>query len=113
MPLADPDDPELMAILPNSKKPAYQELKSIEATLTERLGLLDTQFKHLSVQRDLYLKQMSEINTLADKGDHIMRKTKLAVIVWGRVHRQMAAGITDPAMIDVFGMMKKAVDTAL
>jgi hypothetical protein len=68
---------------------------------------------HLSVRKDLYLKQVSEINKLSDKGHIPMRKTKLAIIVCGRVHRQIAAVTTDPAMIGVLGMMKKAIDTAI
>ena len=59
------------------------------------------------------MKQVAELNELVDLGNKVLRKTKLAIIVWGRVHRQMAAGVTDPAKIDVFGMLKKAADTAI
>lgn len=106
-------DPELTAIKKKDTAVTYQDLKRIEETLTDRLALLNSQFKHLSVELEYYYKQKNELNELNESSDKTLRKAKLAILVWSRVHRMMAAGVTDPATVDVFGMMKKAVDSAL
>jgi len=106
-------DPELTAIIKKDTTVTYQDLKRIEETLTDRLALFNSQFKHLSEELEYYFKQKNELNELVESSDKTLRKAKLAILVWNRVHRMMAAGVTDPATVDVFGMMKKAVDNAL
>jgi hypothetical protein len=53
------------------------------------------------------------LNEFVELTDNAQRKAKLAILVWTRVHRMMAAGITDPATVDVFGMMNKVVGKVL
>lgn len=40
------------------------------------------------------------------------RRLNLAIVAWSRAHQRMAAGITDPAQIDIFGIAKKAAGAA-
>ena len=106
------EDPELQEIIKPGKTASYQDLKVIEKVLTGRLALINSQFKHISTQWDIYLKQEKELRDIVVSNDKALRRAKLAMIIWGRVNRQMAAGIVDPAKIDVFGLAEKAVSVA-
>lgn len=107
------NDPELQGIIKKGAAANYKDLKKAENKLTERLELLNTQFKLLSTQLEYYVKQKNELNEFVELSDNALRKAKLAILLWTRVHRLMAAGITDPAKVDVFGLLNKAVGKVL
>jgi len=90
------------------KKLKYAALASIMP-----LALLNEQFEYLKMPMDIYLKQETKLNEMLENVKETLRKAKRSVIIWRRMHRMMASGITDPAKIDVFGLMKPVVDKAL
>jgi len=106
-------DPELQAVISPETAPNFKDLNRMERILTDRLALLNEQFEYLKVPMEIYLKQEAELNERVENVKETLRKVKLSVIIWSRMHRMMASGITDPAKIDVFGLMKSAVDKAL
>lgn len=106
-------DPELSNIVSDKKNITYKHLNDMEAILTGRLALLNRQFEYISPAVDYYLKQKNELNQMVDHGNQTLRKSKMAIIMWGRFHRLMANGVKDPAKFDVFRLMTTAANKAL
>jgi hypothetical protein len=52
------------------------------------------------------MRELDELILIADRG---IRQSKGAISVWRRSHQMMAAGITDPSAIDLFGIAQAAV----
>jgi hypothetical protein len=56
-----------------------------------------------------FQKEMQELDNLISIADRGIRQSKGAIVVWRRSHQTMAAGITEPAAIDLFGIAQAAV----
>ena len=106
-------DPELQAVVQPETDTSFADLNRMERLLTDRLALLNEQYEYLQVPMDMFLKQDAELNHTVEKIKETLRRVKLSVLLWGRLHRMMSAGITDPAKIDIFGLMKSAVNKAI
>lgn len=52
------------------------------------------------------IRELDDLIAIADRG---IDQSKAAIVVWRRAHQTMAAGITEPAAIDLFGIAKAAV----
>jgi hypothetical protein len=86
---------------------------AVENRLIHKLTVFRQVQEQLSPELELYHKQMRELEDIFRQSESASRKARVAVLVWSRAHRRMAAGITDPARINVFDLSKKAIDMAL
>jgi hypothetical protein len=64
---------------------------------------------HLYPEMEQFQKEMQELDNLIAIADRGIRQSKGAIAVWRRSHQTMAAGITEPAAIDLFGIAQAAV----
>jgi hypothetical protein len=103
-------DPEIEKALGAGGEISYKVLNQVETVLTDRLQLLDRQNEYLASGMAAYYNERNELNSIVDKTDETLQNSKLAILLWNRVHRMMAEGITDPAKINVFGIMTGAAD---
>ena len=53
---------------------------------------------------ELYWNKQQELQRLLAIYHANLRKARIAFIVWSQAHERLAAGITDPAKIDVLGL---------
>lgn len=80
----------------------------MEERLIFKLKVLHDIREQLSVDLDLYNKQVRELDEHTKIYNEALRKVRVVVIVWSKAHRKLAAGVTDPAKIDLVGMVVNA-----
>ncbi len=84
---------------------AGQISKSLAASLEGGKLIQD----HLFPEMEQYQKEMRELDDLIAIADRGVKQSKAAIVIWRRAHQTMAAGITEPAAIDLFGIAQAAV----
>lgn len=105
--------PALRAIPKSPMNPTEEELLLIEERMILTLERITNMKQQLVPELEIYWKQMQELDAATDVIDESLNKSQAAILVWSRTHRQMAAGIINPAKVDVFSLTKKAISTAL
>ena len=105
--------PSLRQIPKSLEKPTGKELLLMEDRLMQGLERITDMKQTLVPELEIYWKQMQELDEVTDVIDTGLNKSQAAILVWARTHRQMAAGIINPAKVDVFSLTKKAISTAL
>ena len=105
-------DAESAAALPAGKKPADAAVDAVEKRI---LGEIDT---HVHVRQDLlqqfenYRAEQIELDELRLKAQEAARLGRITLILWARSHRNLAAGVTVPAAINVMAIVKNAASGA-
>jgi hypothetical protein len=89
------------------------DLQAIEKRLLFKLSEVRNLKDQIEPELELYRNQQQELDDLVDAALGAIKKARVSIVVWSRVHRRMAAGITDPSKINMFGITKKVVDAAL
>jgi hypothetical protein len=89
---------------------------------------LDSLLMHIREQKDLitglgatqpWVVELARVADMVFDGvnDNLakrqLRKSQITVIVWSRVHRDLARGIVELAKVNIFDLTKNAIDTAL
>ena len=105
--------PSLRTIPKNLEEPTSEELLLMEDRVILALERITRMKETLVPELELYWKQQRELDEISDAIDEGLMKAQAAAIVWARTHRQMAAGIINPAKVDVFSLTKKAISTAM
>jgi hypothetical protein len=83
-------------------------MSSVEVRLSAKLRWLREVRDQLRPDVELYWKQQEELEKLTASYNKALRQASVAVLAWARAHARLAAGITDPAEIDVLGIARKA-----
>jgi hypothetical protein len=103
------NDPALREYLKPGQKITFETAGKISNLLRTRLEggklILEQMFPEME-QYHNEMQELDELITIADRG---IRQSRGAVAVWRRSHQMMAAGITDPAALDLFGVAQAAV----
>jgi len=107
-------DPQLKELAgPDKKKLSINEIQAIEDRLLFKAQKAREFKEQLAPDLEIYRKQQLELDDLYINAKQQLRKARITVIVWSRVHRDLAQGIVEPAKINIFDLTKKAIDTAL
>ena len=85
-----------------------EEMTTIENRLLFALRKVSEVRDQLKPDIELYRKQQAELEEVIASFNTALRQARVAMIAWSRAHQRLAAGITDPAEIDIFGIAKKA-----
>lgn len=88
------------------------ELVAIEERLLFLLRSVRELREQLQPDIELYWERQRELDRIANNYNAALRQATVAVLAWSRAHKRLAAGITDPAQIDVLGIAKKAAGSA-
>jgi len=105
-------DSEAASALPAGKRPNEAAVDAYEKRL---LVDIDT---HVHVREDLlrqfevYRAEQLELDELRTKSQEAARMGRITLILWARSHKNLAAGVTVPAAINVMGLMKSAAGSA-
>ena len=106
-------DPQLTQYVKDVRRPTLDELRAIEDRLVFRLKAYKMLRDEITPEMELYAKEMMELDDLVFAGRNSIRQARGAVTIWRRSHQTMAAGITSPAAIDLFGVARSALKTAV
>jgi len=102
-------DPALREFLKPGKSMTFETAGKISNLLRVRLEGGKLIQEHMFPEIEQYQKEMQELDELIAVADRGIRQSKGAIAVWRRSHQTMAAGITEPAAIDLFGIAQAAV----
>ncbi len=104
--------PSLREVVSSTSNPTREDLIAVEQRLIFMMKTLTDIRSHMMPDLELYWKQQTELEELTKAYKAALRKAQVAMIAWSRAHQRLAAGITDPAKIDVLGLAKKAAKSA-
>ena len=104
--------PSLREVVSSTSNPTREDLVAVEQRLIFLMKTLSDIRSHMMPDLELYWKQQAELEDLTKAYKAALRKAQVAMIAWSRSHQRLAAGITDPAKIDVLGLAKKAAKAA-
>jgi hypothetical protein len=106
-------DAELGEIVPDPSRVQASDLQAIEDRLVYRLARTQELKEQIKFDLDTYRNMTVELDKLVQDANNNLRRTRLTIFVWAAAHRRLAAGITDPAKIDLMGVAKRALDIAV
>jgi ribosomal protein S8 len=102
-------DPQLKSYLKPGGKVDQEVVDNIEQRFIWRLQTVKLIQDQIYPELERYEEEMRELDDLIMIADRGIKQSKGAIIVWRRAHQTMAAGITEPAAIDLFGVAQSAV----
>jgi hypothetical protein len=89
------------------------EIQLIEDRMVAVLSGLREIRDQLRPDLEIYLRKHHELDELRNVWYAELRKARVAIVAWARGHKRMAAGVIDPAEIDVRGIARKASGSLL
>jgi hypothetical protein len=102
-------DPQLKSYLKPGGKIDQEVVDNIEQRFIFRLKTVNLNQEQIFPELERYEQEMRELDDLIMIADRGIKQSKGAIIVWRRSHQTMAAGIAEPAAIDLFGVAQSAV----
>ncbi|UCH85052.1 MAG: hypothetical protein JSW50_05015 [Candidatus Latescibacterota bacterium] len=106
-------EPHLKDIVKPGEPVTPADMSAIEQRLIFKLDALRKIREQLQPDLELYWKQHQELEAMADMYELALRQAQVTVIAWDRAHQRLAAGITDPAKINLVGIARKAAGSAV
>jgi len=104
--------PSLKEVISSTTRPTPKDMLAIEDRLLYLLKNMHDIRTQMMPDLELYWKQQRELDELTKMYKSALRKSQVTMIAWSRAHQRLAAGITDPAKIDVLGLARKAAGAA-
>jgi len=105
-------EPSILEVVKNPKNPSREDMSAIEQRLLFKLRSLREIRDQLTPDIELYWEKQKEIDRLSATYNAALRKATVAVLAWARAHARLAAGVIDPAEIDLLGIAKRAAGSA-
>jgi len=102
-------DPSLREFLKPGQAMTFEINGKISNLLRNRLDGGKLIQDYLYPEMEQFQKEMRELDDLIAIADRGIKQSKAAIVVWRRAHQTMAAGITEPAAIDLFGIAQAAI----
>jgi hypothetical protein len=106
-------EPSLKDQWKSPREVTVKDLRAIEDRLIFKMNALYNLRQQLTPDLELFWKQQKEVDELQKTLMSTLRMARVTMIVWSRAHQRLAAGVTDPAKIDVVRLARKAAGTAL
>jgi len=105
----------LYVIFPESRElvehdpPTAADLLHVEDRITERFVRLSNAVGQMTPRLDLYYAKLRELEERNNAMAARLARGRLALLAWSRGHQRLASGVTDPARIDVGGILSGLV----
>lgn len=106
-------EPRIREMVKSGRKLTEKDLRAIEEQLIFKMTAISRVREQLSPDIKHYWEMQREMDELNAAYNTALRKARIAVITWDRAHQRLAAGITDPAQIDVLGIARKAAKSVI
>lgn len=104
-------DPAAANYLPAGKIASAKDLDAVEHFLIDRSTTIKSLRDQLDPEVATYRETLMELDALRNQTDERAKLGRMTLMLWGRSHRNLAAGISVKPMIDVMGIMKSTVST--
>jgi hypothetical protein len=104
-------DAATSAYLPAGRAPAAKDLDQVEHFLIDRSTTIKAMRDQLDPEVTNYRESLMELDNLRNQTEERAKLGRLTLLLWGRSHRNLAAGVSVKPMIDVMGIMKSTVAT--
>ncbi|MGD8867051.1 MAG: hypothetical protein PVI01_05465 [Gemmatimonadales bacterium] len=91
--------------LAENDPPTRADLLRIEDRITERFGRLSNAVGQLQPRLTLYYAKLRELEARNNAMTQRLSRGRLALVAWSLGHQRLASGVTDPARIDVGGIL--------
>jgi hypothetical protein len=101
-------DPMVGRLVPG-RSPTSKDLGAAEAYVIDRSAKIKTLREQLEPEFVVYRENRAELEAFRTQADERARLGRAALFLWARSHRNLAAGIQVPPMIDIIGIMKGTV----
>jgi len=106
-------EPHLKGIVTSVDGVTEEDIRDVERRLLFKLNSLSELRKQLEPDLELYWRQQRELDNLAKVYTGALRKARVSVIAFARGHQRLAAGIVDPAKIDLLGIARRTAGSAV
>ncbi len=106
-------EPRIREMVKSGRKLTEKDLRAIEEQLIFKMTAISRVRDQLAPDIKHYWEMQRELDELNAAYNTALRKARIAVITWDRAHQRLAAGITDPAQIDVIGIARKAAKSVI
>jgi len=106
-------DAGIREYLPYGRTPAAKDLDAAERFVVERSTTIKSLRDQLEPEFLIYKENQAELEAMRNQTDERARLGRATLFLWARSHRNLAAGISVPPMIDVVGIMKSTVETGV
>jgi hypothetical protein len=107
------NDPQLDELLPADDSLTVERMYEIEERITYRLGEIRLMKDQIAEDIRVFHASTSEMDDLVQGASATLIKTRATIWVWSRAHARLAAGITDPAKVDMMDIAQRALKAAL
>lgn len=107
------DDPVVGQMVPSRRSPNSRDLEAADAYIINRSTNIKALRDQLEPEFVVYRQNRAEMEMLRTQADERARLGRAALFLWARSHRNLAAGIQVPPLIDVLGIMKSTVGTGV
>lgn len=105
-------EPSLREVVESTTRITPEDMRAIEDRLLFKLRALSELRTQLKPDMELYWQQNRELDEITEEFNGALRKARVAIIAWSRGHQRLAAGVTEPAKIDLLGIARKAAGQA-
>lgn len=106
-------DNGLRELLPAGRTPSTREIEAAEKFVIARTSTIKMFRDQLEPDFSVYRECQAELEMLRTQADERARLGRITLILWGRSHRNLAAGIPVPPVIDVVGVMRSTIGTGV
>lgn len=105
-------DPQLKEVVRPGKKVTASDIFELEKRLTYKLTTLSDMRKQFEPDILFFYQGLDELDQVRAAYNKALRDARNAVILWSRAHNQLSQGVTDPAQIDILGLMMNTAKKA-
>jgi hypothetical protein len=106
-------DNGLRELLPAGRNPSSKDLAAAEKFVIDRTNTIKLFRDQLEPDFSVYRECQLELEMIRTQADERARLGRITLILWGRSHRNLAAGIPVPPVIDVVGVMRNTINTGV
>ncbi len=101
-------DPQLREVVSPGKKATSADIMELESRLIYKLGTVGEMRKQFKADIEAYYVGIEELKGVHSAYNKALRDARNSVLLWSRAHNAMSKGVTDPAQIDLLGLMLNA-----
>ncbi len=105
-------DPQLAEVVEDKDNISKTDIMELEKRVLFKLSRLTEMRKEFVDDINLYYKGLSELESVKAAYNIALRDARNAVILWSRAHNSLGKGVTDPAEINILGLMLNAAKAA-
>ena len=103
-------DPAFYSFISPNHEISPENFTALEKQIMQRMHNIDIIKRQLDPEFELYKAHLKELDEISIFVNEIMRKARIAMIVFARSHRNLAEGVTVPPAIDIMRQANKVVE---